>query len=222
MKKNFTLFLTLLLASAFHINSYAEPQNLGRLKEELRVYHDSGAHEKEIAAVIHRAELYVDAQVKANQRLTHPKKLAIVLDIDETSLSNYDVMAKHDFSMSKKQFQVTHLKAQIPAIKPMLAFYHHVTKEGVAVFFVTGRLESFRLATEKNLKAAGFDHWAGLYLKPESYQQPSAYPFKSSTRAEINRLGYEIVASIGDQNSDLIGGFTMKTYKLPNPFYFIP
>jgi hypothetical protein len=28
--------------------------------------------------------------------------------------------------------------------------------------------------------------------------------------------------NIGDQMSDLDGGFAERTYKLPNPFYFIP
>jgi len=28
-----------------------------------------------------------------------------------------------------------------------------------------------------------------------------------------------IIANIGDQESDLAGGFAEKTFKLPNPFY---
>jgi predicted secreted acid phosphatase len=46
--------------------------------------------------------------------------------------------------------------------------------------------------------------------------------YKSGTRAYIESLGYEIVADFGDQFSDLIGGFADKTFKLPNPNYFLP
>jgi len=31
--------------------------------------------------------------------------------------------------------------------------------------------------------------------------------------------GYVIVANVGDQNSDLVGGYCRKFFKLPNPFY---
>ena len=49
----------------------------------------------------------------------------------------------------------------------------------------------------------------------------SAVPYKSSTRKRIERSGFDIVLSMGDQMSDLIGGAADNTFKLPNPFYFI-
>lgn len=48
---------------------------------------------------------------------------------------------------------------------------------------------------------------------------------KSKTAARIDiesRLGYTIIANIGDQDSDLRGGHAERTFKVPNPFYFIP
>jgi predicted secreted acid phosphatase len=46
--------------------------------------------------------------------------------------------------------------------------------------------------------------------------------YKSATRAHIESLGYEIVGNFGDQFSDLEGGFADKTFKMPNPNYFLP
>jgi hypothetical protein len=46
--------------------------------------------------------------------------------------------------------------------------------------------------------------------------------YKSATRAHIESVGYHIVASFGDQFSDLSGGFADRTFKLPNPNYFLP
>lgn len=46
--------------------------------------------------------------------------------------------------------------------------------------------------------------------------------YKSGTRAYIESQGYEIVADFGDQFSDLLGGYTDKTFKLPNPNYYLP
>jgi predicted secreted acid phosphatase len=46
--------------------------------------------------------------------------------------------------------------------------------------------------------------------------------YKSATRAHIESLGYDIVADFGDQYSDLTGGYTDKTFKMPNPNYYLP
>jgi predicted secreted acid phosphatase len=46
--------------------------------------------------------------------------------------------------------------------------------------------------------------------------------YKSGTRAYIESKGYEIVADFGDQFSDLEGGFADKTFKMPNPNYYLP
>jgi len=45
--------------------------------------------------------------------------------------------------------------------------------------------------------------------------------FKSEARAAITKQGYTIIASIGDQYSDLKGGYAEKTFKLPNPYYYL-
>jgi predicted secreted acid phosphatase len=46
--------------------------------------------------------------------------------------------------------------------------------------------------------------------------------YKSGTRAYIESLGYDIVGNFGDQYSDLLGGFADKTFKMPNPNYYLP
>ncbi len=46
--------------------------------------------------------------------------------------------------------------------------------------------------------------------------------YKAATRAHIESLGYEIVANFGDQFSDFSGGSEDRTFKMPNPNYFLP
>jgi predicted secreted acid phosphatase len=46
--------------------------------------------------------------------------------------------------------------------------------------------------------------------------------YKSGTRAYIESQGYDIVANFGDQFSDLEGGHADKTFKMPNPNYYLP
>jgi predicted secreted acid phosphatase len=46
--------------------------------------------------------------------------------------------------------------------------------------------------------------------------------YKSGTRAYIESQGWDIVANFGDQFSDLENGFADKTFKMPNPNYYLP
>ena len=46
--------------------------------------------------------------------------------------------------------------------------------------------------------------------------------YKSGTRAYIESMGYDIVGDFGDQYSDLTGGYADRTFKMPNPNYFLP
>ncbi len=214
----------IMLSSTFLVSMplFADPPNLTLIKKELKNYHDSGLYQKELCQVIQKAQSYIDKQAEINQKEKRHKKLAIVLDIDETSLSNYSYMIKRDFGGTQVEFHKNIIAASAPAIKPMLSLYKDALHHGVKVFFVTGRKESERLATENNLKRVGYSKWSGLYLRPQNYAHKSIIPFKSHAREMIDEKGYTIVASIGDQYSDLKGGHAKKVFKLPNPFYYLP
>lgn len=209
----------LVLTALLSLNTYAEPHNLGKLKVQVIKYHDSGAYQKDIDVVAAKATRYIDAQIHINAHNTNPKKLALVLDIDETCLSNYPHMVINDFAALPQQINQQYLTADAPAIQPILTLYQHALQQGVSVFFITGRNESLGDATIRNLYKAGYANWTGLNLKP---QPGSVAAFKTAARATIEKQGYTIIASIGDQYSDLVGGYAQKTFKLPNPYYYIP
>jgi hypothetical protein len=50
----------------------------------------------------------------------------------------------------------------------------------------------------------------------------SEVEYKAPARQKLVEQGYRILLNVGDQNSDLAGGFAERTFKLPNPFYFAP
>src|SRR5690606_8704170 len=104
--------------------------------------------------------------------------------------------------------------ADATVLKPTLELYELALKNGLSIFFVSGRSQSELEATQKNLLKAGYKNWTQMYLKPESYHLQSIIPFKSHARALIEQQGYIILASIGDQYSDFQGGFTKKGFKL--------
>lgn len=113
---------------------FAEPNNLSVLKTEIKTYHDSGLYEKELAQVIAQAHDYIIKQAAINERHGSPKKLAVVLDIDETSISNYNKMVKRDFIGDTNLIHKEILAANSPVIAPMLELYNDAVKNGVKVF----------------------------------------------------------------------------------------
>ena len=61
-----------------------------------------------------------------------------------------------------------------------------------------------------------------MILQPAGARFQSAADFKAPERRKITEQGYTIVLNMGDQESDLRGGYAERTFKLPNPVYFLP
>lgn len=204
------------------LNAYAEPTNLSEAINKVQQYHDSGAYDKDLNQAIESAKRYLVERVKQNAGSANPKKLAIVLDIDETSLTNYPNMKKHGFTQDLAVIHDYVQEGNAPAIKQTLELYNFAEKNDIAIFFVTGRRQSEEDATVKNLQKIGYTKWDGIYFKPEGYELRSATPYKREIRQMLTEKGYDIVLNIGDQHSDLKGGYEDKPVKLPNPYYYIP
>lgn len=162
-------------------------------------------------------------------------KLAIVMDIDETTLTNYCEMRREDFGYIAPMYSRWETSPEAAmAIPGALRLFNKAREAGVAVFFITGRggVPDYAAgheetdeteATAKNLEAAGFHGWEGLQLRNGSERTMPTIDYKSSERERIERRGYRIIMSLGDQWSDLLGDPQADvSIKLPNPFYFIP
>lgn len=214
--KHFLLLLTLFFSTCVLAD---EPENLTALKLELRRYHDSGEYFYDVSKVDSQAYDFLAERINENGQLKKPYKLAIVLDIDETSLSNYDLMLKQDFS-TRWDDAMQDMKATL--IPSTLRLVKLAQANNVAVFFITGRPEKLRKLTAQNLNEAGYHDWVKLYLEPNDYKKHSAVSYKSGARREITEKGYDIVINVGDQFSDLKGGYVERSYKLPNPYYYVP
>ncbi len=220
MKKILTGFFTISLMLTASGVMAKEPENIGLAKQRLVQYHDSGAYDKDINQVMKQAMNYLKQRVAENQ--STQKKLAIILDIDETSLSNYSDIRKEDFGGTVDEIRAAEDQGHDPAITPTLELYQFAKANNVSVFFVTGRHEPEREVTAKNLKQAGFDNWDGLVLRDGKFNKAPATVYKSAIRKKLTGEGYDIIINIGDQHSDLAGGYADKAFKLPNPYYFIP
>jgi len=197
--------------------------NFDQLVSQLKQYHECTC---KCGCYAHDLDLQADRAItflrrRAAKRAAN-KKLALVLDIDETSLSNYAQMLKQNYIWDGKAFDAWVNTGQAPAIPGTLRIDKEANRLGIAVFFITGRAEGERNATEQNLRAQGYE-WKSLTMRAPSEASESAEEFKSAARAAITAQGYTIVVNVGDQWSDLKGKPEAEfSVKYPNPYYFIP
>jgi len=165
----------------------------------------------------------IDRAVAALKADKPTKSLCLVSDIDETILDNRPFIkrevAKNARQVNWDAFEQWVHEADCRPLKPSIDLLAYARKKGVAVFLVTGRIEKLRRSTISNLIKAGIAY-DGLYMRPD-LDTSSAVPMKSAYRKKIEDMGYEIVVNIGDQFSDLAGGYAFDNEKLPNKMYFI-
>jgi len=195
-----------------------ERPNLGVYKQELRHYVESGAYDREIASLASRARTWIEERAAAR---TTGQRLTVIFDLDETMISSLPYMLEHDFGWTTPSWKAWVHDAQAPAIIPVRDVYHRARQSGVDVIFLTARHEDEREATERNLRALGCSDYAALICQPVGSKTSSAL-FKAAERARLTAEGRVIIAMIGDQESDLAGGFAERTFKVPNPFYIVP
>ncbi|HEU0024447.1 MAG TPA: HAD family acid phosphatase [Thermoleophilaceae bacterium] len=180
-------------------------------------YHDSGEWKSDTTKQVKKAKAFVKKWL-ANHRRPYKRKPAIVLDIDDTALSLYECAKENDFVGPT----ACAVQPDLPAIPQVRSLYRYARKHKLAVFFITGRPEPLRALTASGLKGAGYTGKLRLTLRPTDNDDDSTVRYKSGARRKITKDGFRILANLGDQRSDLKGGYSLKAYKLPNPMYFTP
>ncbi|MFF3323619.1 HAD family acid phosphatase [Streptomyces sp. NPDC002889] len=152
--------------------------------------------QRDVAAVVAVARPYIQQRTAQ----ASGEKRAIVLDIDNTSLET-------DFHYF--------WELPTPAVEQVRDLARYADSRGVAIFFVTARPGIIYSLTDWNLKKAGYPV-DGLYVRdlPDLFEEVSAY--KTEKRAEIEAKGYTIIANIGNNTTDLVGGHAERTFKLPD------
>jgi predicted secreted acid phosphatase len=209
--------LALLLTPALGTAARGAPPKYPAEPEEIREYRDSGDWDRDISAVAKRAKAWLRKRVLSKDA---PRKPALVLDIDETSLDNYPCIEAGDFQDMESLVPACVVRYDAPAIEQTRSIFRRARKLEVAVFFVTGRRDAIRKGTRENLRQAGYTGRYRLVTRPTDDDRDSAAPYKRSARREIEGRGFTIVANVGDQRSDLKGGYSERRFYLPNPMYF--
>ncbi|XP_019244781.1 PREDICTED: acid phosphatase 1-like [Nicotiana attenuata] len=187
----------------------------------VRQYINGGAYKLDIDRVSSEAGAYAESM-----KLGADGKDVWDFDVDETLLSNLPYYSQHGYGLEvfdSVKFDEWVEKGVTPAIGSSLKFYQDVMRLGFKVFLLTGRSERHRIVTVENLMNAGFQDWDKLILRGSEDHGKSATIYKSEKRDEVVEEGFRIAGNSGDQWSDLLGSSaSIRSFKLPNPMYYIP
>jgi predicted secreted acid phosphatase len=214
MRTGLVVLIALLVAA---VPALAATEPTGKSAAQIRSYYSSGDWNKAVTKQVNKAKAYLLKRTTGKHKA---KKPALVLDIDETSLNNYPCLNANGGIPYDDLANINCvLEYKAPAVKPVLGLFKFAHKHKVSVFFITARPEGIRDGTLKNLRASGYTGKYELFLQPGDYAKSSKVPYKSGARKSIQKRGFHILGNVGDQNSDLKGGYSERTYKLPNPIY---
>lgn len=223
-----------------------EIPNLTQVQDKIKAYygdtvtadgeHYASPHSnyaRQVRGIEAKARTYLDKALARQARAGKKTRPAIVFDIDDTTLLtyNYELQVGFAFTPQSQDHYLEH--TDMDPVFGMNRLVNHARDKGAEVFFITGRKEAQRDWSVRNLKNVGYGvplDRTHVYLKDKEH--PPAYlpcgstcttvEYKSGTRKHIESLGYDIVANFGDQYSDLEGGYAHRTFKMPNPMYYLP
>lgn len=229
-----------------------EIPNIDKVKEKIADYYgdietDDGEHyasprsdyAKQVRGIAADAQrdlkhaMAKEGEKSGSGKSRHGHKPAIVVDVDDTTLLTYNFERQIGYNFDPK-VQDDYLRTtDMDPVFGMTKLVNWAHKSGITVFFLTGRAEHQRDWSVRNLKNAGYKAPVGtkhFYLKDKEHPPPylecgadcTTVEYKSGTREHLESEGFRILANFGDQFSDLKGGHAERTYKMPNPMYFLP
>ncbi|QCE04682.1 acid phosphatase 1-like [Vigna unguiculata] len=192
-----------------------------RCYHHLQNYMCAGQYERDLNLVVEHILIYA-SQIQ----LSSDGMDAWILDVDDTCISNVSYYKAKRFGcepFDSTIFKAWIMKGMCPANPAVRLLFNTLKERGFKLFLLTGRDQATLSAiTTHNLHTQGFVGYQRLILRSPEYKGQGAVKYKSAIRKEIEREGYRIWGNVGDQWSDLQGECSGKrTFKLPNPMYFI-
>lgn len=148
--------------------------------------------EADVRAAMRGSVAYLDRRTGGGPGAADGRRLAIVLDIDNTSLAT-------EYAWPRP-------------VRPTLRFARHAHTLGVAVVFVTGRYQDTLRSVRPTLRRAGYP----VNRMCGRQHGESLTASKQRCRRALVRRGWTIIANVGNRRTDLAGGDYERGFKLPS------
>lgn len=174
---------------------------LGQDVEFLRQYYsDGGQFKAEGAMMMDNAIRQLGVFFPPSCKAPRP---AIIFDVDETALTAIPMLRSSNPPFDRIP-ELEHLwvtTASAVAVVEVLRFYRWVRKHQpqVALIFLSGRRRTEFQATERNLHEQGYVGYSRLLVRDPQDKDKTMAAFKLEQREQLEKDGFTIVATVGDQ-----------------------
>jgi predicted secreted acid phosphatase len=225
--------------------------NIDSVKSTIRVYYNAAKDSTGMWVANKTTSPYITEMKAIEQQIltdlpqAAPANSAVVFDVDATLLADFDFEEATHYNYDgavSAQWVADH---KYPAVPGMQDLVRTLDARGYEIYGVTGRPSDQENDTIANLTEQGFVTSGGgpifngdnMYTTGYSIGSQPAYvdcaadgndascstvEKKAFTRKQIeDSTGANVVLNVGDQWSDLMGGYADDTVKLPNPTYFL-
>ncbi|KAL8516996.1 hypothetical protein ACS0TY_015290 [Phlomoides rotata] len=188
----------------------------------VEAYMIGGQYRRDLGLIVDNICTYIDTISLSGDGFD-----AWILDVDDTCISNLFYYRGKRYGcepFDPSGFKAWALNGMCTAIPDIRGLFYKLIQTGFKVFLVTGRdEETLGQVTVDNLLDQGYFGYERLILRSAAYKGQGATTYKSAIRKQLTEEGYRIWGNTGDQWSDLQGEYTgNRTFKLPNPMYFVP
>jgi len=203
----FHFFLLIVISGCSH-----EIVNLSDAKNEVREYYESGKFDAEVNSIINSA-------IKKFNETDLPENAAVVFDVDETALSNYDYTKKLGFGYTWQSWDDWVKSAKSKAIPGVKKLYDFLISKNVKIIFLTGRTADQCRATGINLRIEGFVKYDTLICRTEKEAHMKTKIYKNNALKMLAKKNYRIIGCIGDQPADVNPDICRLNILVPNYLY---
>ncbi|CAL1384321.1 unnamed protein product [Linum trigynum] len=152
-------------------------------------------------------------------------KDAWLFDVDDTLLSTIPYFKQHQFGgemFNATAFNEWASKRKATPLEHTMRLYKVLKSMGVQIFLVSSRREDLRSATTDNLVDVGYHGWKSLFLRGNDELNGGVAQYKANVRQQLINDGYRIWGTVGDQFNSFAGlPSAGRTFKLPNPLYYV-
>jgi len=189
-------------------------KNLAVSKSKVESYYLCGKYDNKINKI-------VDKAIRHFAKVACPFDKTVIFDIDDTVLSTFNLEKSIQFGYVHNIAIAAENRGKLPAIPATKRLYDFIVDRGFHVVFISGRTSEEYEATRRNLIEQGFTKFDAIIMRSPEEIKLTAQNYKKQWRKQLEKDGYSIASSVGDQWSDLCGGHAGYQVKLPNYMYIL-
>jgi len=183
----------------------------------------------EYKSLCHQTYNHATLQLNQYNDMKKNKKLAIIMDLDETVLDNsqyqIDIFEKNE-SYKPETWAKWVLKEEAKLVPGAKEFIDVVREKGIQLIFISNRMDARLQATKNNMKKCNIFSSEDIYLlrldraDKKHIRRNEVY---TSTGRMSTYSNFEVILYIGDAMGDFpnndFGEFGKRQFVLPNPMY---